>query len=368
VPDALVRIEPDKDRSTSPSATVASTVTDEVGFFGRLVSGAMIYDLTARLGTDVIVYRGASGRSLDPSIEIDDSRKFPSAWTSHVDVKLDPPVTPGHAVALFANGDTVLGVTGDAVKGYELLSREFAGAGTLHAVEYESERGLVSAVGYGRADVVYTAAAAAFITIPIAPLDAKKDYASPSFSVTPPAGLPPPSSVDVIVSFSELSDAVLATLPLGASARIPLIPDCIYRYRTRATLGGALADSGEFQFDPHAPVTNVVLPTLPVPVSPDAISASDPLLATGDGVLEHVLTAEGGGPMIRIVVRDRAARLPDPTLMGLSPLRGTYTWTVRSLQNHLPGKELLYVEQVANPTAHRFNAVSASKPRSIKIN
>ena len=76
VPGAFVRAEPASVFPPgAPSATVATTITNEVGFFGGLRTTPLRYDLSVKLDRagspdpDLLVYRGLGWRYVEPSIE-----------------------------------------------------------------------------------------------------------------------------------------------------------------------------------------------------------------------------------------------------------------------------------------------------------
>lgn len=369
VPGAIVRIEPWLELTTTRSAPVITAVTDNVGAFTNLRPTALRYDITAKIGTalneansDVVVVRGVAARHVEPSLEIA-TTKLPNAWTSHVDATFDSPIPEGHAVAFFANGDSVLSAvgqmttTGDA--SISLVSRKFTGTGTIHAVEYIKDKGLESAVRYGSADVLYTAGSPRLASLAMTPITRT---ATTTLVVTVPPGFSPPKTVDVIAGYAGSSAAVLTRIEPNVPKTLPLLPNAIYTYHGHITApDGSESDTGEMTLDAFA-VNTAQFPAPPVLATTPSITRTDPLLATGAGVIEHVLVPDSTpSSTIRVIVRQRDARLPDLAALGMPAMQGSYTWTARSYQG------LRFVEELTGPDARRYHSAGTAAPRKLMI-
>ncbi len=363
VPGAHVRVESSAGFVSGQAAAPASTVTDAVGFFYGLRPVALRYDLFARLDRiggepDVMVFRGLGNRYIEPALE--GPRTFARAWSSHIEPRFTRPIPPGHSVAYFASGDGVYAVSGDETRGLTFLTREFELRGVLHAIEYETAGGLEKATAYGRADVVLSATLTRQAAIAFAPIERT---AEPKFETFGPPGFAA-SAVQIRLGFTRTSDAILATIPLGTSRPLPLVPDAGYTYQVVAANGGVVSDTGETIFDPRTPLTTVVLPPPPVvsmPLEGETRKIGETLLVDGDGVFEHVLEPEGAGPSIRIITGQREAVLPDVGVLGVPEALGGYRWTVRSYPS------AHFAEELGGLDARRYRPMSTSVPRRIVL-
>ncbi len=365
VPGAIVRAEPSSGLAPgAPSETAATTITNGVGFFDGLRTTPLRYDLSVKLDRegspdpDLLVYRGLGGRYIEPSIE--GPRTFTRAWTSRVDVRLDRAVPAGHSVAFFASGDGVYGVTGDLESGLTVLGRAYALDATLHVVEFETAGGLVKATAYGTAGVPVDAGVVRLVTIALQPIPF---FVEPKLTVKAPAGFAP-SAIDVRFGFTRTSDALLASIPIGSSRSLPIIPNAGYTYRVTATTDGVVSDSGENGFDVLDPVTEIELPAPPTVTSPlegETRGAGEMLLVDGEGVFEHVLVPQAGGPTMRIITRQREAVLPDVAVLGSTPAVGPYTWTVRSYPT------ASFADELGGLDSRRFRPMGVSRSRSILL-
>jgi len=362
VPGAFVRAEPASVFPPgAPSATVATTITNEVGFFGGLRTTPLRYDLSVKLDRagspdpDLLVYRGLGWRYVEPSIE--GPRTFARAWRSRVDVRLDRAVPAGHSLAFFASGDGVYGVTGDLASGLTVLGRAYAMDATIHVVEFETAGGFEKATAYGTTVVPVDAGTARLATIALQPIS---HFVESKLTVKAPAGVAP-SAIDVRFSFSRTSNALLVSLPLGSSIRMPMIPNAAYTYRVTATAEGVVSDTGERGFDVDV-LTEIELPAPPTATSPlegETRGAGEMLLVDGEGVFEHVLVPQAGGPTMRIITRQREAALPDVAGLGSTPAVGPYTWTVRSYPT------ARFADELGGLDSRRYRPMSASRSRSI---
>lgn len=368
VPGALVRITPWDGFPAGESAGVASTTTDAAGFFGGLRPAGLRYDLAVAFGADasgtadVLAYRGVGFRWVEPSIEVA-PRAAPRSWSGRFDVQLEAKLPDGQALAFFASGDGVFGVSGEASTGLSVATRDYTARATIHAIAYERGADLSTAKAYGKADVVSDAGVRRIASLRLEPISV---FVEPRFVVTAPPGFSP-STIDVVIGYSRTSDARLATVPLGAAARLPVVPNAQYMVHVRAEHGGAVSDSGDVGFDAYAKEIAIDLPRPPTTDSPGAGEALGPgerLVAGGRGVLEHVLVPEGPGasrPRLRVIAGDLAAAPPDLEQLGLAPARGRYSWTVRSFPS------ARFAEELTGPAARRFRPMAASPPRIIEL-
>ncbi|MDF2692633.1 MAG: hypothetical protein K0S65_1016 [Labilithrix sp.] len=361
VAGAVVRVDSSPGFAAGMTAAPAFTVTDSVGYFGGLRTVAFRYDLSIKLdqsGADLLFYQGLAHRYFEPSIE--GPRTFARAWASRFDVTFSRPIPDGHSVGFFVSGDGIYSVTGDRASGLVLLAREYSLPATLHAVEYETARGFEGATAYGKLDVMADAGRVGFATVALAPIE---KFVEPQFAVTPPPGYTG-ASIDVFFGYSRTSAGHLASIPFGGSRRLPLVPNAGYTYRVTATSDGAVSDSGEVVFDVTAPLTQVEMPTPPVIVSPlaeETRGVGEPLLVSGEGVFEHVLVPQAGGPSMRILSAQHEVALPDGTPLAAAHATGPYTWTVRSYP------KARFVEAIGWLDTRRYQQMGVTAPRSIVL-
>ncbi len=355
VAGAIVRVAP-SDGFAASGATVASTLTDAGGFFGGLRPVALRYDLAAKLGDDLLFYTGLGGRYIEPALE--GPRTTARAFTGRVDIHLDRAVPEGHSVAFFANGDGVLGVTGDLASGLSVRQQRYTTEASIHVIEYETAGGFEKATAYGKIDIALDAGVVRLATVTLQPIPY---FVEPQFAVTAPSAFAP-ANVDVYFGFSRTSDGLLAAVPVGTSKKLPIIPNAGYTYRARSTVDGVVSDTGEISFDVLLPLTAIELPEPPTAMSPiegETRAAGESLLVEGEGVFEHVLVPEDGGREIRIITRQHEVALPDVGVLGAAPATGPHTWTVRSYTTaSVP-------EQLSGIDSRRYRAMSVSRPRSI---
>ena len=358
VPGAIVRVDPSPDFAGIKSTSTISAITDAVGFFGGLRSVALRYDLSVKLGEDLLFYRSVATRYLEPSLE--GPLAFSRAYASRVDLRLDRAIPEGRSVAFFTNGEGVLTVSGDVARGLSVLHQEYTNPAVIHVVEYETSGGFEKATAYGKADVVLDPGRVRLASVVLEPVT---KFMEPAFSVAGPPGAAN-ATIEIRLSFSRTSDALLTTVSPGTPRKLPVIPNAGYTYRARAALDGATVHSGEAFFDPFQPVTEIELPAPPLVISPadgEARGAGEELLVDGEGVFEHVLVPEGGGRTMRIITRQRNASLPDPTLLGAGAASGPHTWTVRSYP------KLRFAEELSGLDVRRYRAMGVARPRSIVL-
>lgn len=359
VPGAIVRVDPSPGFAGASSAAAVSTITDAAGFFGGLRPIALRYDLSTRLGDDFLYYRGLAGRYVEPSLE--GPRTFARAYSARVDLRLDRAIPEGHSVAFFASGDGVLSVSGDLATGLSVLQRKYTTTTTIHVLEYETSGGFEKATAYAKADLVLDAGLPRIASASLQPIPF---FVEPKLVVSAPPGLAP-SAVEIRFGFTRTSDGILTTVPVGATPKIPIIPNAAYTYRARATLDGAVSDTGEIGFDVLLPETEVELPELPSAASPLEGEARGPgetlLVGGGEGVFEHVIEPEGGGRTMRIITRQRETTLPDVTVLGGALAAGPYTWTIRSYPT------ARFTEELSGLDSRRYRPMGVAKPRSIVL-
>ncbi|HVH41493.1 MAG TPA: hypothetical protein VM925_04090 [Labilithrix sp.] len=359
VAGAFVRVDPWADLPNTHPSNVSSAVSDDVGVF-TLRLAPLRYDLSVRFDDNVLVFRGLGARYFDPSIE--GTSPLPGrAWTGRVDVRLERPVADGHTLAFFASGDGVFGVTGDLETGLSVLVRSYTTPAKLHVVEYETTGGLEKATAYGKTEVIVDAGVVRLATFPLAPITT---FAEPRFVATAPPGLAP-ATVDVIIGFTRTSDARLATLPIGVSRKLPIIPDAGYTCRARGTgPDGAVSDTGETGFDVYRAETAIELPSPPVarwPLDGETRGPAEMLAVDGEGVFEHILVPQTGGPSVRLMTSDPDVALPDVRSLGAAPAIGPYTWTVRAFPT------AHFVEALSGVDSRRYRPVGISAPRTIVL-
>lgn len=358
VAGAVVRADPTPGFASATSADAVSTITDAAGFFGGLRPIALRYDLSVKLGEDLLYYRSVARRYIEPSLE--GPRVSARAYTARAVLRLDRAVPEGRAIALFASGDGVLGVAGQDGGVVSVLQQRFTTHAAIHVLEYESSGGFEQATAYGKAELTLDASVTKLADVTLAPIGS---FVEPTFSVSAPAGLAP-AEVEIRFSFTRTSGALLATVPLGSPTELPAIPNAGYTCRARAARDGAVSDTGEVWFDPYRPVTELTLPAPPVAVAPldgEARAPGESLLVDGEGVFEHILTPEGGGRTLRIITRQRDATLPDPALLGARPASGPHSWTVRSFPS------VRFAEDLSGLDARRHRASGASAPRTVTL-
>jgi len=206
---------------------------------------------------------------------------------------------------------------------------------TIHVVEFETAGGFEKATAYGTTVVPVDAGTARLATIALQPIS---HFVESKLTVKAPAGVAP-SAIDVRFSFSRTSNALLVSLPLGSSIRMPMIPNAAYTYRVTATAEGVVSDTGERGFDVDV-LTEIELPAPPTATSPlegETRGAGEMLLVDGEGVFEHVLVPQAGG----------------------TPAVGPYTWTVRSYPT------ARFADELGGLDSRRYRPMSASRSRSI---
>ncbi len=362
VPGAAVRLE--GWAPLNPTWPRSDTVTDVVGFYGTLRSAPLRYDLSitypVRAGgrQDVLVYRGAKSRYLEPSIEVS-PRGIPRSWAGKIDLRLDAPIPNHHSLVFFASGEGVFGVTGEIATGLMVRTRDFVSPATIHVVEIDSAKGLAGAVAYGKVDVVSDVSTERFAQVRLEPLTAT---AEPTFAADLPAGFVP-GTIEVRIGYSQTSDAVLVSIPVGTKIRFPVIPNAGYTYQLRARRGEEVSDSGEVGFDIFGSTT-ITMPAPPTAIEPAdgaLLAPGAPLVAEGEGLHEHVLVPLIEGPAIRVVTRGRDTVLPDVAVLGARPAAGPYTWSVRRFP------KLRFVDELSGIYARRYVAVGTSAPRRVEL-
>jgi hypothetical protein len=344
--------------SSTHAGPPVSTISGANGFFGPVDDVALRYDVTTRVDKDVLTMRGLAVRYLQPSIDLD-TRSLAQAWQKRLDLRLAAPVPSNHAVAFFASGGTVYGVTGDLEHGVSIIDPAYSGPATIHAVEYEKDKDLGTAVGYGKVDVFANAAETKLVTLAIAPIE---KYQTVTIGGAPPPGFPA-GDVEIIVNFSRSSVTHLTTTPNGVAKRVPVIPNVSsYSYRIRTSApDGTVSDTGEVFLDLFAAgETKASLYPAPVPDAPDdgaRVGGDVHLVADGTGVLEHVLVSEADGSTIHVIAMDREVTLPDFAAVGAPLPKGRYAWSVRSFP------KVTFVDTLSGIDARRYAPVGISKPR-----
>lgn len=353
----------------SPASPV-DTNTDVAGFF-RSGAAPSLYDLTFKLPNgangrdDLLVYRGVANRYLEPQLDLP-TRTLGRSWIGKVDVRFDVPLPAGQAVLFLAGGDGVLGVTGDPSTGLAVHTASFTKKATLHAIAYDASVGPSSASAYGQAEVISDAGTVKVVTFHLDPIAGERR--SPTFELE---SIPPgfvPQSIEIRISASRSSDAVLVSIPWGTPASIAPIPNMLFSHELRATRAdGAVSDSGQTVFDVASTKPNrltlVAPPDVTGPEPGATIGAGEMVRASGPGVIEHVFEpTTAGAAALNIVLRNGLETpIPDASAVGVSTLNGTYTWTVRSYPS------LAFVEAVWGPDGRRYRPFAVSAPRTIVL-
>jgi hypothetical protein len=256
----------------------------------------------------------------------------------------------------------VYGVTGDLATGLSVLTNEYTGPAIVHAIAYESAGGLKTAMAYGRAEVIVGGGRTRLVTMELLPIER---FGKPQFEVKAPPGFAA-AAVDIYLGFSTTSGALYASVPLGQTMTLPLVPGAGYTYRVVATsAAGAVSDTGESGFDllREDPI-EIELPDVPsvlFPVDGETRGVGDSLLVDGEGVFEHVLTPTEGKTTLRIVTAQRETTLPDLAVLGAAPAIGSYTWTVRTFPM------ARFADDLSGTLARRFRPMGASAPRTLVL-
>lgn len=362
---AQLHVSPSPILPSDVGALTTDYSCDQVGFYRVPGNIAARYDLMVKLPNgvggrdDILQYLGVAARGVDPQIEVP-GRTLPRSWQGHVDVRFDAPIAAGHTVLFLASGNNVFGVTGDLSTGLAVHTLDFTEAATLHAVEYDPVKGLVSASKYGKMDVLSDSANPKVITMHLDPITGT---ATPKFTLSAPDGFTP-NTIDVRVSTTRTSDALLVSIPYGQVVTLPVIPNLNYTYElTAKRLDGATSDSGETFLDVYG-TTAITLPEPPVVSGPGLfaqVTKGDVLSVPGVGVIEHVFEPlQNGNAGIRILVSDpTTTAIPDVSLVNEQKITGAYRWTVRRFAN------ALYVEQIAGADARRYKPFATSPPRTL---
>jgi hypothetical protein len=359
VPNAIVSVEPSPGLVTYAKDAPKRSVSNAVGLYGPLRNVAHRYDMTVKLETDVMVFRGVVSPFFDPNIESNTSTPA-RGWRSTLEVQTEAPVPADHALAFFASKTDALTVEGDVEHGVSLICSTFDASATIHAVEYVRGQDLSSAVGYAKADVAVSAGGTRIVRFRLEPITR---FGETRIKVAPPSGFDVPSSVDVLMAYSRTSGALLTTMQPGVVKKLPLIPDVSsYGYRVRAARpDGAISQSGEGGVDALSKENLVSLIEPPIARSPAAgatVGLDEPFMVTGAGVLEHIFVPEGGGSTIRIITTDGDARLPTFGSVGATPPVGKWSWSVRSYPKVHSVKDFTSLSR-------RYESFGASEPRVI---
>lgn len=358
VAGAVVHIAPSS--PALPGAAV-TTSTNEAGLFGLIPAVALRYDLITRMDRDVIAMHNLAYRNVQPTLEVDSAGppRFDRAFRVPVEVRLLRPVAPGRAIALFADGEHTLGVTGNVTDGVSILLDEYASAFKLHVVVYEAGSDLASATDYGAFEGFGTANDKIFAQVPLDAL-LPANYGEVTVQPVLPEGFTV-TSITARVGYSRTSYAPLTTLEPGVKKRVAALPFAQYSsYRVVARRAdGASITSGEIGFDlfartPQKPELDV---SIPAGLGPAILAPGDELAGDGKGVLEHVF--EGEGRSLRVITTAGAFRLPDLTRLGLPAPFGPYTWRVRSYE------DVPFAEYLGGIEPRRYRTVGISPARSI---
>ena len=304
---------------------LATVTTNDFGLY-RFTNAPLFYDLTIRSGLDVLVMRDLGQRYVEPPL---DAQGAAPAFTAHVDLVADPPPADGQKVAFFVSGDDAVDVSGRIASGLDVLVRGFSSPITLHVVAYDAQRSLTAAIAYGKVDVRVQANAPTPAHVTLAPITTFAQFV-----------VAPKADPGVVETGSELamdfgvrtSARPITTVGPGRQVVLAAVPGARYLMRTHGANGAALSDSGLYAVDT---TQSRIVPTLPAPPTLEAPSPgalADPaLVASGSGVLEHVLVPDDrNAPTLHIVTRERAVVVPDLSHVGLAKPTGKHTWTVRS--------------------------------------
>lgn len=357
VPSAFVRVEAWAGLPSGATSAVATTLTDSVGVFSALRPVSLRYDLTTIFDHHVLVYRGVAGRYIEPTLH--DPTRIGPTWSAPIDVLFDRPIPSGHAVAFFAGGEGTFGTSGDLESGLAIRVKDYSTRATLHAVEYELSGGLAAATAYGSAEVHATAGVSRLVKLTLEPISS---FFEPTFTVTAPPGFEP-DAVDLYFNFTWASGARLATVPIGTTRKLPIVPNASSTYRVVASHGGAISDTGEVLFDVWRPEATVALPSPPsleLPFEGGELAPGDELHASGEGVFEHVFEPQDGGAALRIVTAEYVTTLPALHSYGQSA-QGAYLWTVHSYPT------ARFVEDLSGSLSRRYRPMAVSPARPIVL-
>lgn len=375
VEGALVRIEASSDLASDLFLAATSELprtasTDAAGLY-RVRFAPFIYDLSVRSDRELLVIREAQTRYVEPQLGADGPITGFKARAAPTTL---PPPEPGNAVAYFVSGPDARTLTGDAGE-LELTFRRFDTTITLHALEYVARDGLAHVVREGRAEIPVKSGSSTAPTITMLDTNEKATF---SFVAVPPAGYTlGPIEIEVDLGL-RTSAALVARVAPNAPFEITRVPGATYTVRARATLEGAVSDTGRRAFDPAVETTTLKLPA-PIAVeapidddaSPSGFDTLRPVLLEAggllaarftEGVVEHALVpVEGDAAVIRVATSNRTTTLPDVTRMGLPPAAGRYTWTVQ----HFP--DPAHAEYVSGADARVVLSSWTSTPKVIVL-
>lgn len=356
VAGAIVMVEPSA--GYPRPATLPTTVTGKNGAFGQLPQHALRYDLTVRSDNDLLLYRNVASRYIEPAIDVAERGLPSAAWRARVVPRLDTTIPEDHTVAFFASGERALGLAGDLRTGLTVYGRDYVTKVTLHAVEFETARGLLGASAYGKVDALLTADSLSTVLLHLEPITGADDA---TVTVKAPEGFVA-TETTVRASFAGWSEAPLVRLPFGVATKLPLIPNATYLYRVHATRGAEYLDTGDAFLSFGETVVDLKYPPprAEQPADGASLGAGDPLVATGVGVLEHVLVPEAEGPSIRIIVAEGETTFPNFGPIGLRPV-GPYTWTVRDYP------ALKKAEELTGTSGRKNRESGAAAPRRIQL-
>lgn len=360
-----VRLDPSPGKAGEANADIvktlpASMLTDATGFY-RFGAAPTFYDLGARVGSEVVLLRGLSARFLEPTIGDDAA---PRAFSTHLDVTLDPVPAPDHDVKYFVSGDDVALGGGDLASGADVSFRRFGMTLRVHAVEMAKDDP-TKMTAYGFVDVDVQSGRTDQIHIHLAPTPPAVDV---SLLAKAPSGTEI-GSFEIVMDLGKRRSELSVVRALdGAHVALVPIPGARWWAVLRGKIGEAVTDSGRVPFDPTTGNVTVELVDAPVleDAAPGVLSASAKATNPDASALrEHVLTPlSGTGTTYRIATIDRVARLPDATTLGgldAAPPHGTYVWTVRAWP------DLVSVDALTGQDARVVPRTATSAPRTIVI-
>jgi hypothetical protein len=380
VPGALVHVDP------TPGYASDETLTAKIGDagdFGRTVptdaAGAyrfqfapFVYDLSIRHERELLAFRGLAVRAFDAPLAVEAS---PAGFHATVVPSTDPPPKAGNAIAYFVSGAEARASAepqSGAPGWHDVTFRHFDSTITLHAIEYDAARGPAAAVAEGRLTVRVQQGTVVSPVVPMTPLSTTLRVV---FEATPPAGYAlAPLEVEMDLGL-RTSTVPVARLEPGVPIDITIAKDARYLVHARATLGGAVSDSGRHLFNSYEGKIALTLPgpvtseapiddrTPPLPSSPATLDAAGILAASIDkGVVEHALAPESGdGTSVRVATSSRATTLPDVAALGLPRPTGRYVWTLQ----HFP--MLPHIDNLAGEDGRITQPSWRSAPRTIVL-
>lgn len=388
VNSAVIRVEPtDEYASETKGGLRTILTTDAGGFFGPIRNVSLRYNASFRDGSDILLYRGVSGRYMFPSFDPKPgAARFAKAYSAGFAPVLTGPLLgdsqtlpANKALTFFATGEKAYDIIGSYADGsLKILGSEYSYPATIHALLHDAGGDLTTATAYAKVDLRVVANTTASVNLVFAPIPEIKETKAVLSATSSPLYIP--GSIELTVGYSRTSSRKVGVVEMNKMTRIPAFPNHVYvTYRARVEASdGSVSDSGEMGFNIFQEENAIALPPAPVILEPANGSTVQPndrrttLLASGSkgGLYEHILvpmtspsltgqTTETGS--VRIFTSSPTTPVPDLHALGATPTTGEYTWSVRAYP------AIRVPEALGGFDGRRFLAFGVSSPRTLRF-